>query len=63
MQRGCDVSDYATFISKKQQHGAGTGFAPIYTPKGMFDFQASLLEWHLLKGRSASLLDCGLGKT
>jgi hypothetical protein len=32
-------------------------------PSFLYDFQALLVEWSLVKGRSAIFADCGLGKT
>ena len=39
------------------------GFAPVWRPGFLFDFQASLVEWALMRGRAAIFADCGLGKT
>jgi ribosomal protein L3 len=39
------------------------GFAPTQLPSFLFDFQASLVEWALRKGRGGIFADCGLGKT
>lgn len=39
------------------------GFAPVYMPDFLFDFQASLVDWSVRKGRAAIFADCGLGKT
>ena len=57
------MNDYATFLHKKMQLGGEHGFAPIWMPDFLFDFQASLVEWALRKGRAAIFADCGLGKT
>lgn len=54
---------YADFLSKKQDLGADSGFAPLWIPDQMFDFQKRFLEWALRKGRACGMLDCGLGKT
>ena len=32
-------------------------------PEFLFDFQRSLVEWAVRKGRGAIFADCGLGKT
>jgi hypothetical protein len=56
-------SDYSTFLDVKTQHGAEHGFAPIFMPSFLFDFQASLLDWAVRKGRAAIFADCGMGKT
>lgn len=55
--------DYADFIDSKTQHGADTGFAPLWMPPSLFDFQALLVEWAIRKGRAAVFADTGLGKT
>ena len=55
--------NYAAFIDSKTQHGADDGFAPLWMPPELFDFQATLTEWALRKGRSALFEDTGLGKT
>lgn len=54
---------YADFLARKAQRGADTGFAPVWMPGFLFDFQAALVEWAIRKGRAALLEDCGLGKT
>jgi hypothetical protein len=53
---------YADFLDRKSQLGAMDGFAPSALPSFLFDFQTSLVEWALRKGRSAVFADCGLGK-
>ena len=40
-----------------------SGFAPLYMPSFLYDFQASLVEWSVRLGRAAIFADCGLGKT
>ena len=56
-------SDYAAFLDRKAQIDGEHGFAPLAMPSWLFDFQASLVEWALRKGRAAIFADCGLGKT
>jgi hypothetical protein len=55
--------NYAEFLNAKTQSGADQGFEPLWMPDCLFDFQQSLTEWSLRKGRSAQFADCGLGKT
>lgn len=55
--------NYAEFLEDKAQVGADHGFAPSWMPDGAFDFQVSLTEWSLRKGRAAVYADCGLGKS
>lgn len=54
---------YESFIDEKSQLGGNFGFKPIYMPDFLFDFQQAILEWAVLKGKSAVFADCGLGKT
>lgn len=57
------MNDYADFLARKAQSGSDGGFDPLYMPSFLFDFQASLVEWSVRKGRGALFEDCGLGKT
>jgi len=54
---------YQTFLASKSQSGDYHGFDPEYVPSWMFDFQSSLVDWAVRKGRAAMFADCGLGKT
>lgn len=54
---------YQEFLERKSQYGSQSGFKPRRLPDFFFDFQRSLTEWSLRKGRSAVFADCGLGKT
>lgn len=54
---------YQAFLEKKTQLGGSFGFDPIWMPDALFEFQCSLVEWALVKGRAAIFADCGLGKT
>ena len=55
--------DYADFLQAKSQLDGEHGFAPLWLPDTLFDFQAAMVEWALRKGRAALFEDCGLGKT
>jgi hypothetical protein len=55
-------SDYATFLESRL-HSSEHGFDPTFMPDCLFDFQVSLVEWSVRKGRSAIFADCGMGKT
>jgi len=57
------VGDYSRFLERKSQAGADAGFAPVWMPDFLFDFQSSMVEWAVRKGRAAIFADCGLGKT
>lgn len=55
--------NYQDFLDIKTQIGSMDGFKPVFKHDSLFDFQSYLVEWALLKGRSALFEDCGLGKT
>jgi hypothetical protein len=55
--------NYTEFLEKKSQTENNHGFKYNFMPDFLFDFQKHLVEWSLLKGRSAIFADCGLGKT
>lgn len=57
------MNDYQKFITDKSQIERNFGFKPHWIPDFLFDFQKSLCEWSILKGRAAKFADCGLGKT
>lgn len=57
------VMDYDEFLDRKTQIGTQDGFDPVFEPEFLFDFQHALVEWAVLKGRSAIFADCGMGKT
>ncbi len=55
--------DYATFLDQKAQLKTDYGFEPSYLPSFLFDFQQSLIEWAVRKGKAAIFADCGLGSS
>lgn len=55
--------NYEEFLERKTQTGNDFGFAPVFVPKELYDFQRNLLEFALKKGRAAVFADCGMGKT
>lgn len=57
------ISSFDRFLEGKAQGGAMQGFAPVWMPDFLFDFQASATEWNIEHGRPATFADCGLGKT
>lgn len=57
------MTTYEEFLDAKAQIGGDHGFAPTWLPPDLFDFQQSLVEWAIRKGRAAIFADCGLGKT
>jgi hypothetical protein len=55
--------NYQEFLESKSQLGNMSGFKPLYIPDCLFDFQKSLTDWAIRKGKSGIFADCGLGKT
>lgn len=55
--------DYQEFLNNKTQYGLMSGFKPNFIPDYLFDFQKSIVDWSIRKGRNATFADCGLGKT
>ena len=55
--------DYTTFLARKAQLDEALGFAPLWLPNALFDFQRALTEWAIHQGRAALFEDCGTGKT
>lgn len=55
--------NYSDFLKSKTDYGAESGFTPLWMPAFLFDFQASLTDWAIRKGRAAIFADCGMGKT
>ncbi len=57
------MQTYQDFLARKSQLGSNAGFAPVWMPDFLVDFQGSLTDWTIRKGRAALWADCGLGKT
>lgn len=57
------TTPYERFLESKAQCGDFSGFEPIWMPSFLFDFQSSIVDWNLRKGKSATFADCGMGKT
>jgi hypothetical protein len=55
--------DYQTFLDRKTHSANEYGFATLWMPEFLFDFQAALVDYALAKGRAGVFADCGLGKT
>lgn len=55
--------NYDEFIKNKQHLLGNFGFEPNYFPDFSFDFQKSIIEKAVRKGRMAIFADTGLGKT
>lgn len=56
-------TDYESFIQSKTSLSGNFGFEPTFFPDAAFDFQRSLIDWSVRKGRAAIFADCGMGKT
>src|SRR3990167_9219816 len=54
--------EYAAFLRRKSQSNTLSGFAPLWVPDFLFDFQRMLVDWAIRKGRAAIFADCWLGK-
>lgn len=54
---------YHEFLERKTQLADASGFDSLWLPDFLFDFQKSLCDWAIRKGRAAIFADCGLGKT
>lgn len=57
------IVEYLRYLDTKSQAGADSGFAPLWMPDFLFDFQTAMVDWAIRKGRAAIFADCGLGKT
>lgn len=57
------TTTYREFVERKSQLGSESGFVPLWMPEFLFDFQQSLVDWSVRRGRAAIFADCGLGKT
>lgn len=57
------MNDYHAFLERRSQIGSMSGFEPVWMPDFLRDFQSSLTDWMIRKGRGATLASCGLGKT
>lgn len=57
------LTEYETYLSNKIHSSNEFGFNYVFMPEYLFDFQKSLIEWSIKKGRSAIFADCGLGKS
>lgn len=58
------MNKYQRYIQTKTgERDNNSGFNPVFMPDYLFGFQKKLVEWSLIKGRSAAFADCGLGKS
>ena len=56
-------AEYEGFLQRRSQLADDGGFEPTSIPDHLFDYQRSLVEWAVRKGRAGIFADCGLGKT
>ena len=54
------MREYEEFLKSKSQLGGVHGFAPVFMPDFLFDFQKALVDWAVRRGRAAIFADCGL---
>lgn len=54
---------YSDFLQHKNHLVGNYGFEPLYVPDYLFDFQKYVASHAVQKGRGATFLDTGLGKT
>ena len=54
---------YQDLLARKAQLANQSGFAPVWLPDFLFDFQSFCAEWAIRQGRAALFQDCGLGKS
>lgn len=57
------MNDYEKFLENKRHSIGSFGFKANYIPEKAFDFQRYVIEKAVEKGRIATFLDTGLGKT
>jgi hypothetical protein len=57
------MSEYLNFLEKKRHSIGEFGFDATFMPEIAFDFQKFVIEKAVKKGRVATFLDTGLGKT
>lgn len=55
--------NYEQFVQSKKHTTGNHGFHPTWMPPGVFDFQESIIEKAVAKGRMGIFADTGLGKT
>lgn len=55
--------DYNNFLKAKKHTLGSHGFSPIWMPECAFDFQESIIDRSVVKGRYGVFADTGLGKT
>lgn len=57
------MSSYEEFIASKRRKLQPMGFKPKSLNSNLFDWQATIVDWAVRRGRAALFEECGLGKT
>lgn len=57
------MSSYEEFIASKRRKLQPMGFKPKELNTNLFDWQATIVDWAVRRGRAALFEECGLGKT
>ncbi len=57
------IDQYESFLKTKHIFATNHGIDPYPVNEAMFDFQREVTNWSLKRGRGATFLDCGMGKT
>ena len=55
--------DYQQFLAQKSQRVSEFGFAPLWMPPCLYDFQVPPVQFSIQRGRALLAEDCGLGKS
>lgn len=54
---------YQEFIASKKSKAERYGFEPVVSNRNLFDWQARIVRWAVMRGRAALFAGTGLGKT
>ena len=57
------MNSYEEFIASKRRKLQPMGFKPKELNSNLFDWQATIVDWAVRRGRAALFEECGLGKT
>lgn len=57
------MTEYEEFIASKRRKLQPMGFKPSELNENLFDWQATIVDWAVRRGRAALFEECGLGKT
>lgn len=58
-----ELMEYEKFVASKRRTEVPTGHEPSTLNANLFDFQRTIVEWAVRRGRAAIFADTGLGKT